>query len=127
MSDPESVPFETPCSKRPIGVLEKLDMKHVSASLIAVLAVAVGAPLGMVRAEEPEVVEESEGADEDPSRAEARQDGRGGKQDARKDAREDRQDARFEGPGARQDARQDAREGRQDARQDAREGRQDAR
>jgi hypothetical protein len=122
MSDPESAPFETP-----YWCPGELKMKHMSALLIAVLALGVGAPLSMARAEEPEVAEESEVEDEDLSRPEARQEGREGRQDGRQDAREGRQDARFEGPGARQDARQDAREGRQDARQDAREGRQDAR
>ncbi len=101
-------------------------MKRMSALLIAMLALGVAAPFGMARAEEPEVAGE-EVADEDLSRAEARQEGRAGKQDARQEAREGRQDARFEGPEARQDARQDAREGRQDARQEAREGRRDAR
>jgi len=113
-------------SKRRIGILEGLGMKRVFALLIAMLTLGVGVSFDMARAEEPEVADE-EVADEDLSRAEARQEGREGRQDARQEGREGRQDARFEDPEARQDARQDAREDRQDARQEAREGRRDAR
>ena len=96
-------------------------MKRTFASIIAVLALGVAAPLGIAGAEEPEV------ADEDLSRPEARQGAREGEQDARHEAREGRRDARGEGPEARGEARREGREGRQDARQSGREGRREAR
>jgi hypothetical protein len=101
-------------------------MKRVFALLIAMLTLGVGVSFDMAGAEEPEVADD-EVAEEDLSRAEARQEAREGKQDTRQEAREGRQDARFEGPEARQDARQKARDGRQDTRQEAREGRRGAR
>jgi hypothetical protein len=64
-------------------------MKRMFALLTAALTLGVGVPFGVAGAEEPEV------AEEDLSRAEARQEGREGRQDARQEAREGRRDARW--------------------------------
>ena len=72
---PRAVPPRKQAARRSrqTDVLEVLDMKHGFASFIAVLALGVAAPLAIAQAEDSD----------DPSRSDAREDAREGKQDAR--------------------------------------------